>query len=120
MGARLSDKWRTPEAAKYRKLYQGKAWRMLREQVLLRDGYRCQHKTCGVILQRGRTLPNSAIVHHIEAHKGDSELFYDISNLQSVCWTCHSGDIQSIENRGYDTTMGADGWPIDPKHKGNG
>jgi 5-methylcytosine-specific restriction protein A len=114
------DKWRTPEAAEYRKLYNGKAWRMLREQVLLRDGYRCQHKTCGVILQRGRTSPNSAVVHHIKAHKGDNDLFYDVVNLQSVCKRCHDGDLQSIEGRGYDTTMGDDGWPVDPRHKGNG
>ena len=37
-------------------------------------------------------------------------------DLQSVCWTCHSGDIQSQEALGYYTTTGVDGWPIDPKH----
>jgi len=112
------DKWRTPEAAEYRKLYQGKAWRTLREQALLRDAYSCQHKGCGVALKRGRTSPRSAVVHHIKAHKGDLDLFYDINNLQSVCWSCHSGDIQQIETKGFDTAIGEDGWPIDPSHPG--
>ena len=60
--------------------------------------------------------PRSAVVHDIEPHKGDHALFYDLDNLQSVCWTCHSDDIQSAEALGYDTTIGADGWPFDPRH----
>jgi 5-methylcytosine-specific restriction protein A len=112
----MKDEWRTAEAAEYRKLYSTKQWRILREQALLRDGFRCQHKGCGVILKRGRTSPRSAVVHHIKPHKGDLELFYDINNLSSVCWTCHSGDIQSIEGKGFDTEIGEDGWPTDPNH----
>ena len=42
--------------------------------------------------------------------------FNDPANLESVCWRCHSGAIQSEEVLGYDTTIGADGWPSDPKH----
>ena len=112
------DKWRTPEAAEYRKLYQSKQWRILREQALLRDLFKCQHKGCGVPLKRGRSNPRSAVVHHVTAHKGNLDLFFDLANLQSVCWACHSGDIQSIENRGFDVTIGDDGWPIDPQHPG--
>jgi hypothetical protein len=81
-----------------------------------RDAYRCQHAGCGVHLQAGRRSPHSAVVHHLKPHKGDLELFFDLDNLQSVCWTCHSGDIQSTEALGYDRTIGNDGWPIDPKH----
>ena len=114
----MIEKWRTPEAAEYRKLYQTKAWRILREQALLRDGYRCQHKRCGVTLKRGRADPRSAVVHHLKPHKGEHDLFFDLDNLQAVCWTCHSGDIQSAEARGYDTQIGDDGWPIDPSHPG--
>ena len=110
------DKWRTPEAAEYRKLYATKHWRHLREQVLLRDGFRCQHRGCGAMLKRGRSHPRSAVVHHLKPHKGDEELFFDIDNLQAVCWTCHSGDIQSAEVRGYSTEIGDDGWPIDQSH----
>jgi len=116
---KIVDKWRTPEATEYRKLYQTKQWQQLRRRVLLRDGYRCQHKQCGVILKRGRTHEQSAVVHHIVAHKGDLDLFFDYNNLQSVCWKCHSGDIQQAEHYGFDLAIGDDGWPIDPRHRGN-
>jgi len=108
------DKWRTAEAEEYRKLYQRREWRLLREQALLRDMFRCQR--CGCNLKRGRTEPQSAVVHHITPHKGDINLFMDLDNLQSVCWSCHSGVIQSEEALGYSNEIGEDGWPIDPKH----
>jgi 5-methylcytosine-specific restriction endonuclease McrA len=110
------DKWRTPEAQEYRKLYKTKAWSALRKRVLLRDGFKCQHKGCGAFVKNGRLHPRSAVVHHLTPHKGDLDLFYDIDNLQLVCWTCHSGDIQSIESKGFDTEIGDDGWPVDPNH----
>ena len=110
------DKWRTPEAAEYRKLYQRKEWRVLREQALLRDGFMCAR--CGCVLKRGRSDPQSAVVHHITAHKGNLDLFFDLDNLQSVCWSCHSGQIQSEEALGYSKEIGEDGWPIDPNHPG--
>ena len=113
------DKWRTPEAAEYRKLYNQKQWKVLREKVLFRDQYTCQHKGCGAMLKRGRTSPRSAVVHHIKPHKGDLELFYDINNLVSTCKMCHDGDIQRAEARGYDTEIGENGWPIDGEHPAN-
>lgn len=110
------DKWRGIEADEYRKLYKLKAWIRLRPQALLRDGFTCQRCKCR--LKRGRTEPQSAVVHHLKPHKGNTDLFYDIDNLQSVCWSCHSGAIQSEEARGYSTEIGPDGWPLDPKHSG--
>jgi len=107
------DKWRTPEAQEYRKLYQTKQWRVLRERVLLRDSFKCQHKGCGAFLKRGRTHQHSAVIHHLKPHKGDLDLFFDIDNLQAVCWSCHSGDIQSIDARGKATQIGEAGWPTD-------
>jgi 5-methylcytosine-specific restriction endonuclease McrA len=114
----MSRDWRSEEAAEYRRLYATKAWAILRKQVLLRDAYRCQHKGCGAMLKVGRKHPRSAVVHHIKPHKGDLKMFHEIDNLQAVCWTCHSGSIQSIEAKGFDATIGADGWPVDPKHPG--
>ena len=113
------ESWRSDEAAESRKLYSRKQWRILRERALLRDGFMCQHKGCKALLKRGTRHPRSAVVHHLKPHKGDLDLFFDINNLQSVCWTCHSGSIQSIENRGFDVTIGEDGWPIDPDHAAN-
>lgn len=118
MAKMISERWRSEEAQQYRKLYSSKQWRILREQALFRDMFRCQHKGCGVILKRGVSHPHSAVVHHIKPHKGDLDLFFNLDNLQSVCWEHHSGIIQSIENRGFDVTIGPDGWPIDPNHPG--
>ena len=115
MQRKISGK-RSTEAQKYRTLYSTKHLKTLRRQALTRDKYRCQHSGCYAYLQVGGDHPCSAVVHHLELHKGDLELFFDLDNLQSVCWTCHSGDIQSTEARQYDSTIGADGWPIDPRH----
>ena len=57
-----------------------------------------------------------AVVHHKKPRKGNLTLFHDPSNLKAVCWSCHSGAIQSEEALGYDATIGADGWPVDDKH----
>ena len=105
---------RSTTADEYRKLYHTKQWRSLRGLVLTRHNFRCQR--CKVTLTNGRSDPRSAIVHHIKPHKGNLTLFYDPDNLEAVCWSCHSGAIQSQEALGYDTTIGADGWPVDAKH----
>lgn len=110
------DRWRAPEADEYRKLYKLKAWQRLREVALLRDGFKCHR--CGCFLKRGRTEPQSAVVHHLTPHKGNPDLFFDLGNLASACWSCHSGVIQSEEARGYSIEIGADGWPIDSNHPG--
>jgi 5-methylcytosine-specific restriction protein A len=109
---------RSSSAVEYRKMYMTKRWRILRDKILVRDNYQCQHKGCGQFLQSGRNHPRSAVVHHLVPHKGDHGLFYSPNNLQAVCWTCHSGDIQSQEALGYDNEIGADGWPTDPAHPG--
>jgi 5-methylcytosine-specific restriction endonuclease McrA len=111
---------RSEQANQYRKHYSTKAWAALRRRALLRDGFRCQHEGCNVILRQGRDHPNSAVVHHLTPHKGDLALFYDLNNLQSVCWRCHSGDIQSQEVLGYSKEVGLDGWPVDPRNPAAG
>ena len=101
-------------ADKYRKLYSTKQWRTLRGMILIRDHSRCQR--CGVSLTSGKSQPTSAVVHHKKPYKGNLTLFYDPSNLEAVCWSCHSGAIQSQGALGYDTTIGADGWPVDSNY----
>ena len=112
----MSSTARSHAAKKYHVLYQSKHWQTVRRQVLTRDQYKCQQIKCNVHLTAGRQGPNSAVVHHIKPHRGDLELFFDFSNLQAVCKSCHDGELQSIESRGYDTQIGNDGWPTDPKH----
>ena len=105
---------RSTTADKYRKHYFTKQWRILRGTILTRDLYCCQR--CNVTLTDGRSDPRSAIVHHKQPHKGNLTLFYDPDNLEAVCWSCHSGAIQSEEALGYDKAIGADGWPVDARH----
>jgi hypothetical protein len=52
---------------------------------------------------------------HVEPHKGDYNKFV-LGKLQSLCATCHSSTKAIVEKRGYDTAIGADGMPLDPRH----
>lgn len=107
---------RSKEAETWRPLYKTAEWQRLRERVLVRDRYTCQRPACGRLI----TQRKHAIVHHIKAHKGDRNLFFDEQNCQTVCKQCHDGDVQSAERRGYSAAIGADGWPIDERHPANG
>ena len=82
-------------ADKYRKLYPSKQWRTLRGTTLTRDHYRCRR--CSISLTSGKSQPTSAVVHHKKPHKGNLTLFYDPSNMEAICWSCHLGTIQSEE-----------------------
>lgn len=39
----------------------------------------------------------ATLVDHITPHKGDNELFWDQSNWQPLCTTCHSKHKQRLE-----------------------
>jgi 5-methylcytosine-specific restriction protein A len=65
----------------------------LRGHVLIRDGFICQYQGCGRLCS-GK---GDAIAHHIKAHRGDPDLFWDENNLQCVCKDCHDGPIQAEE-----------------------
>ena len=46
------------------------------------------HPLCMRCLLSGTTTP-ATIVDHIKPHRGDDALFWDESNWQSLCGTCH-------------------------------
>ena len=108
---RLVDR-RSPEAARYRKLYKGARWRKLRAAVLAAT------PCCRRCRDMGRVTA-ATVVHHVRAHKGDEALFFDRSNLEAVCKPCHDGPMQSDEARGFSRDVAADGWPTDPAHPAN-
>jgi 5-methylcytosine-specific restriction protein A len=60
--------------------------------------------------------PAQAICDHIKKHDGNSDLFFDAANLQTLCKRCHDSSKQSEERRGYSDRIGEDGWPVDPDH----
>jgi 5-methylcytosine-specific restriction endonuclease McrA len=83
----------------YQHLYKTRAWQDLRMRQLERwpDCWRCA--------KRGKRTPATE-VHHIKPHRGDTELFFDAYNLQSLCGPCHCGPVQQQERRGYSTDRG--------------
>ncbi|MBD0416519.1 HNH endonuclease [Tianweitania sp. Rool2] len=114
--------YRSQDAGQYRKLYSDPRWcgpHGLRKRVLLRDGYVCQWAGCGRSLIGKGNAPNAPVVHHVEDHKGDLELFFDEENCMSTCKECHDRDAQRMTHRGYISGHDVDGRPIDPGHPWN-
>lgn len=92
----IRDTRYSPDAT-VRGWYKSKRWQDLREAVLIRDLYTCQHT--GVLLTDGAREPNSAVVHHKIPHKGDERLFWDINNLECVSKAWHDSEAQKEERR---------------------
>jgi 5-methylcytosine-specific restriction endonuclease McrA len=64
--------------------YHSKAWRRVRRVVLARDRYRC--KPCW----RRNQLTVANTVHHIKPLDEYPELALTLSNLESICPSCHN------------------------------
>ena len=47
------------------------------------------HPLCVECMKRGVLTP-ATVVDHIMPHRGDQRLFWDESNWQSLCATCHN------------------------------
>ena len=111
---------RSPDALKWRKLYDTAAWQRARgRQLALRP-------LCERCEREGFIVP-ATVCNHRTPHKGDYDLFLDPDNLESTCAPCHDQVIQS-EERGGPTGTGQigvskgvdrDGWPSDPRHPVN-
>jgi 5-methylcytosine-specific restriction endonuclease McrA len=93
----------------YPKLYGSSRWRAISKRHL------DLNPLCApCLLSQKETGANT--VHHKIPHKGDVSLFFDPSNLESVCPSCHSGIKRMEENHGYSQACGADGLPLDANH----
>lgn len=76
------------------------------------------HPLCSACAQQGiNTL--ARVVDHIVPHNGDSTLFWDSNNWQSLCYSCHSGIKRVAEHHGYSQSVNKDGVPTDPNHPWN-
>lgn len=85
-------------SAPWRANYKTKRWKDLRIEVLVRDAYTCQWPGCGRILGGKYPADESPVVDHRRPHRGDERLFWDRSNLQSLCKSpCHDRHKQSLE-----------------------
>ncbi len=74
-----------------RRWYRTPQWRALRRQVIL-DAV----STCARCDQVTRTLD----VDHILDHAGDPSRFWDRTNLQALCSTCHARKTRRTQSRG--------------------
>jgi len=98
------------DARPWRHLYNTKQWKALRLHQLSIE------PLCKFCQQQGNVTA-AGVADHIEPHKGNRELFFAPSNLQSLCKTCHDSAKQRAESRGV-KEIGADteGAPLDPTH----
>lgn len=60
--------------------------------------YLAHHPLC-VYCQQSRRITAATVVDHIVPHRGDQQLFWDSSNWQSLCATCHNSRKQSEEQQ---------------------
>lgn len=65
----------------------GHAWRQARDQFL-KINDRCAWPGCGVL---------ATLVDHVIPHRGDMRLFWDRTNWQPLCTSCHSRKKQRME-----------------------
>jgi 5-methylcytosine-specific restriction endonuclease McrA len=79
----------------WRKRYSTARWQRLRQEVWIRDNYTCQ-KT-GILCIGKYPADNSPVADHIVAHRGDEDLFWDPSNLQTVSKAYHDSQKQKHE-----------------------
>jgi len=90
----------------------GRRWRTARLSFL------SEHPLCTYCQRRGR-ITTSTIVDHIIPHKNDLTLFWDESNWQPLCQSCHDEIKQRQEKGGaapFSREVGRDGWPVDQAH----
>lgn len=66
------------KSSKYHDLYNTSRWRSTSKEFLKKFPF------CFICGKPAR------IADHITPHRGDLTLFYDESNLQPMCWSCHS------------------------------
>ena len=83
---------RTDEAKSRQAMYD-RRWRKQRAYYIQLN------PLCVMCLTYGVTR-EATVVDHIEPHKGDERLFWDIGNWQSLCKRHHDSDKQRIERRG--------------------
>ncbi len=80
-------------------------WRSARELFLANEPL-CRN----CMLQN--IITGADVVDHIIPHRGDQELFWDQTNWQPLCYSCHSIKTTTIDNKlsDYDVAQLKAGW----------
>lgn len=97
-----------------RKWYNSARWGRLRRNQLSKEPL-CMCPHC-----KGSALPAN-VVDHVIAHRGNSRLFFDSKNLQSMNKECHDRYKQSQEKggKGFDQGCDINGSPLNADHHWN-
>lgn len=66
----------------YHNWYSSERWRTLRKHILRNN------PLCVMCMKQDRLVP-ATVIDHIQPHKGDALLFWDVGNLQALCKQCH-------------------------------
>ena len=93
-------------SAEYQHLYKSASWRRLREHQL------ALQPLCEFCLIT-EDITAAEVVDHKRKHDGNLDLFFDPSNLQSLCKHHHDSAKQMIERGKKVFTCGLDGYPIE-------
>lgn len=93
-------------------LYDSPQWKRLRSLHLR------EHPVCVLCLEHGWD-ERAVVVDHIQPHRGDTRLFLDPHNLQSLCKNHHDSLKQTAEKRDLMPGCDIDGNPVDPRHPWN-
>lgn len=83
-----------------------------------REGHLRSHPLCVECARRGLVV-QATVVDHIVPHRGDSQLFWDPDNRQSLCKTCHDSWKQALEKGHLRAGADLEGRPTDPRHHWN-
>ena len=78
----------------YWRWYHTPQWKIIRRDLLNRKPY------CVFCYEKG-IQTQATVADHIEPHRGDYKLFFNLDNLQPLCATCHSGEKKRRERRYY-------------------
>jgi len=87
----------------------GSRWQKARETFLR------SHPLCVMCGDLGRIEP-ATVVDHIKPHRGDMVLFWDKTNWQPLCKSCHDIHKQRLEATGRLSGCDVSGLPLDPGH----
>lgn len=87
-------------------------WGQLRANQLAREPF------CKFCLEDGKRT-KAEVADHREPHRGDSKLFFDAGNLQSLCKLHHDSTKQRLERSGVLCGCDERGFPLSEDHHWN-
>lgn len=87
----------------------GSRWQKYRDAFLKRNPLCVMHQKLGQVVQ-------ATVVDHIIPHRGDQSLFWDKSNHQALCESCHNRHKQRQEHTGKEVGCDTSGIPLDAHH----